>query len=80
MANFKDEVDESALDKKTIVVKRITSATKNGDTSFYITDDANQKYIASIKVSDELPFISIGDKMSVDCYNANGYLIITKIN
>lgn len=80
LANFKDEVDESALDKKTIVVKRITSATKNGDTSFYITDDANQKYIASIKVSDELPFISIGDKMSVDCYNANGYLIITKIN
>ena len=59
------------LEKKTITIKRITTATKNGDTSFYITDENNNKYIASIKLSDKLPFISAGEKLEIAYYNKN---------
>ena len=43
----------------------------NGDTSFYITDENNNKYIASIKLSDKLPFISAGEKLEIAYYNKN---------
>ena len=71
LSSVDNEISDELLEKKTITIKRITTATKNGDTSFYITDENNNKYIASIKLSDKLPFISAGEKLEIAYYNKN---------
>ena len=71
------KVDENLLKTKTIVVKKITNAVIDGNTYYYITDTDNNKYIASIKVSNYIPFITANDTLEIMYYNETS---ITEIN
>ena len=52
-----------------ITVSNISNATIDGNTYYYIVDSDNKRYRASIKVnSNKLPFIKIGDKITI-AYN-----------
>jgi translation elongation factor P/translation initiation factor 5A len=57
--------DSNIVTEKEIVVKNITSSVKDGNTWYYITDTNGKKYKAKITLSDNLPFISNGDKVKV---------------
>ena len=55
--------------KKEIVIKDITSAVIEGNTSYYITDTNNNLYIASIKINKNLlPFLTKESKVNIS-YN-----------
>lgn len=78
--NYADEVSDDILEKKTITVKSISSAIKSGNSYYYITDTNNKKYIASIELSDNLPFIANGDKLNIGYYESKKEIIsITKL-
>jgi hypothetical protein len=70
LKSIKQEVKEDELVKKEIVVKKITSANINGYTHYFITDGEN-KYKLSIELSDNLPFVEVGDKLTIGYYDTN---------
>ena len=70
LKSIKQEVKEDELVKKEIVVKSITSANINGYTHYFITDGTN-KYKVSIELSDNLPFVSVGDKLTIGYYDTD---------
>jgi hypothetical protein len=57
--------ESNIVTEKEITVKSITSSVKDGNTWYYITDTTGKKYKAKITLSDNLPFISNGDKLKV---------------
>lgn len=78
--SFKEELTEDVLTKKTITVKKINQANISGTTYYYILDENNKKYKASISINEELPFISIGDKMVIGYFKESDSVIeISKI-
>jgi hypothetical protein len=74
LKSMKTEVKEDELIKKDIKIDSITSAIMNGYTNYYIVSD-NQKYKASITLSDELPFINVGDTITIGIYNSTSQII-----
>ena len=72
---YADEITEDMLVTETITVKRITSATKNGDTYYYVTGDNNKKYVLSIGLSDELAFLNVGESIKVGYYDNDDTII-----
>ena len=72
---YADEITEDMLVTETITVKRITSATKNGDTYYYVTSDNNKKYVLSIELSDELAFLNVGESIKVGYYDNDDTII-----
>lgn len=75
-----NDVKEDKLISKEITVSKITNAVSDGNTYYYIVDTNNQKYIASIKVSNILPFINSGDNITVKYYKEQNIIEIKKIN
>lgn len=67
LKEYAEEVKTDLLEKKEIKIKRLTTATLNGTTYFYITDEKGIKYKASIELGDELAFLNIGDTLSISC-------------
>ena len=63
-----------------IIIKSIKSSVINGTTYYYIIDSNNQKYKASIELSDNLPFINNGDKLKVSYLQEEDIINITKID
>lgn len=72
---YADEITEDMLVTETITVKKITSATKNGDTYYYVTGDNNKKYVLSIELSDELAFLNVGESIKVGYYDNDDTII-----
>ena len=64
----------------TITIKKIETAVINGNTYYFITDENNKKYKASIELSDELPFKKGGDKLNISYASEEDITIINKIN
>ena len=64
----------------TITIKKIETAVINGNTYYFITDENNKKYKASIELSDELPFKKDGDKLNISYASEEDITIINKIN
>ena len=58
-------VSSDILKSKDITVSKITNAVKDGNTYYYIVDSEGNKYVANITVSDILPFVSNGTKLSI---------------
>ncbi len=54
---------------KSITVSRISSAVIDGNTYYYIIDTDNNKYVANIKISSMLPFVSKGDTIKINYFN-----------
>ena len=65
---------------KEIIIKSIKSSVINGTTYYYIIDSNNQKYKASIELSDNLPFINNGDKLKVSYLQEEDIINIIKID
>ena len=53
---------------KVITVEKIASVVVDGNTYYYILDDEENKYKVSIKISNKLPFINVGDRIEIS-YN-----------
>lgn len=66
---FSTEISDELLTKKTIVIKKISQATKAGDTYYYIIDENNKKYKGSISLNDQLPFLTSNNKLDIGYYN-----------
>lgn len=79
LENYADEITEDILTKEEIVIKKISSATKNGNTYYYIVDENNKKYIISIDLSDKLPFINVGDKLNIGYYKQDEIIEVIKV-
>ncbi len=63
-------VDNSKIENKKIVIKNITSAVINGNTSYYIVDSENNYYVADISINKNiLPFLNVNDVIDIS-YNA----------
>ena len=68
--NYAEEISDDILVKKDITISSIKSATKSGNTYFYITGSDSKKYIASIELGDKLAFLSNGDKITIGFYES----------
>lgn len=78
--SYAEEVQDDVLTKKTITIETIKDATKSGDTYYYITDKEGHKYVASIKLSDELPFKSANDTLTIGYFDSDAKIIeISKV-
>ena len=76
-----DKLTQNGEDiSKEIIIKSIKSSVINGTTYYYIIDSNNQKYKASIELSDNLPFINNGDKLKVSYLQEEDIINITKID
>jgi len=64
----------NANNTKVITVEKITSVVIDGNTYYYILDEEEKKYKVSIKVSNRLPFINVGDRIEVN-YNRETEII-----
>ena len=73
------EISEDKLKEKEIIVNKIISAVKDGDTYYYIVDNESKKYVANIKVSDKLPFVTSGDSIHISYYSDSDIREIKKI-
>lgn len=73
--NYADEISDDIIAKKDITIKNIKSATKGGNTYFYITASDNKKYVASITLGDSLAFLTNGDKLTIGYYEKESDII-----
>lgn len=83
--NYLDSYGGGVVDDKLvtaeITVKSITSATIKGNTYYYIVDTEGKKYKVSIELSDTLPFIKSGDKLTVKyTETTNEVITVSKLN
>lgn len=79
LERYAEEISDNILHKETITIKNIKTATKNGNTYYYITDNDSKKYIVSITLGDELAFLTTGDKISIGYYDTSEITEIIKI-
>lgn len=80
LSQYAEEISDEIITKKDIKVKTIKSATKSGNTYFYITSENNKKFIASINLSDMLAFVSSGDTITIGYRESEKEIIeITKL-
>ena len=83
--NYLNEVDlesnkNNELKTKEITISKIKEAVIDGTTYYYITDNNNSKYKASIKIAKEkLPFIEIGNKITIEYSNDSDVIEIESI-
>ena len=74
LKSIKTEANDDELVKKEIKINSISTAIINGYSYYYIVSD-NQKYKASISLSDELPFLKEGDILTIGIYNIDSEII-----
>ncbi len=72
-----DEISEDDLMKTTITITYLNQVNIDGTTYFYIMDESNQKYYASIETNTSvLPFIAIGDQLDIGYYSEDDLIEI----
>lgn len=76
--SYAGEISDDSLLQKEIKVKKITTAIKNGNTYFYITDTENNKYVSSIEISENLVFIEEGNTLKIGYYDTTSEIIEIK--
>lgn len=79
LQSYAEEISDNIINKKTITIKNIKSATKSGNTYYYITDTESKKYVVSISLSDELAFIGANDKLTIGYYEEHDITEIIKL-
>ncbi len=78
LSSYTSDISNDLLVKKDITIQSIKSATKNGNTYFYITASDSKKYVASITLGDQLAFLTSGDKISIGFYENDNEIIEVK--
>lgn len=79
LQSYAEEISDNILTKKDITVKTIKSATKSGNTYYYITDSESKKYVMPITLGDKLAFIGVGDKLSIGYYENADIIEVVKL-
>ena len=79
LQSYAEEISDNILTKKDITIKSIKSATKSGNTYYYITDSESKKYVMPITLGDKLAFIGIGDKLSIGYYENSDIIEVIKL-
>ena len=79
LSNANINNDGKASKSKEITVKSINSVVIDDNTYYYILDTEDKKYKVSIKVSNELPFITIGDNLNISYNRENTVTDIVSI-
>ena len=79
LGDVNENADDSALKTKTITIKFIKEATINGNSYYYITDDNDNKYKVSIAISDNLPFLKVGNTLKIGYLIENDITLISRI-
>lgn len=74
LASTKKEANDDELVIEEIKVENINTAIINGYTNYYVTS-ASKKYKMSINLSDNLPFIKVGDTIKVGYYETEDNII-----
>lgn len=74
LASTKKEANDDELVIEEIKVENINTAIINGYTNYYVTS-ASKKYKMSINLSDNLPFIKVGDTIKVGYYETEDDII-----
>lgn len=74
LKSIKKEAKDEELVKAEIKVDNISTAIINGYTNYYITSE-DKKYKISISLSDTLPFVKIGDTISIGYYDTENEII-----
>jgi len=77
--NTKSEIKEDELIIKEIEVKDISVANIGGYSYYYIVDSNDIKYKASITLSDNLPFVRVGDKLKIAYLKEKNIIDIEKV-
>lgn len=73
--SFEKEIKEETLTKKDIKIKKINEVVKSGNTYYYILDNENNKFKVSINLSDNLPFLTNGDIITIGYYDSKKEII-----
>lgn len=74
LASTKKEAKDDELVIEEIKVENINTAIINGYTNYYVTS-SSKKYKMSINLSDNLPFIKVGDTIKVGYYETEDNII-----
>ncbi len=75
-----NEENTNAMIEKSIIISKITDASIDGTSIYYITDTNNQKYRASIKINKNLlPFLEEGQRIKVKYKKENQVIEIEEI-
>ncbi len=71
-----DELDEVNLVQEEIVVRDIIPVLIDGNSHYFLVDDDDQKYFVNINVNKNLlPFLNVGDKITVGFYEREDEII-----
>lgn len=80
LSGRKDTVSPSDNLVSKITVKQISSASNDGETSYYILDNENKKYKAPIKAGEAiLPFLRSGEVIKITYFEGDKINTITKV-
>ena len=79
LKNVKTEISEDKLVVKTIEVIDISVANINGTSYYYILDNEGKKYKASINLSDNLPFVKIGNNLKIAYLKEKDIIEVEKV-
>ena len=60
-----NDVNKDKLIMRDIVISSISSYTVSGNSVFYIMDNKENKYSVEIGISNKLPFLHVGDKITI---------------
>lgn len=74
LKNIKEEAKDEELIIKEIKINSINSANINGYTYYYISTE-NEKFKVSISLSDNLPFVKVGDTIKIGYYESTNDVI-----
>jgi len=82
LAEYADKVviDDDTYITRSITVTKITQATTDNKTYYYIVDELGKKYKVSIEKSDLLPFIEVGNVVNISYLIEQNITEIIKIN
>lgn len=76
-----EEIGQKELDTVTSPVSAISSAVVGGNTAYYIMLEGNDNvFIASISLNDRLPFVSVGDTLTINFYTEDDKVTVMSID
>jgi len=79
--NVSFEIDSNKLIQQEIKIKSISTANIDGNTYYYFTSTEDKKYYVSINVNTKLlPFVKVGDNLSINIYKESDVTEIIEIN
>ena len=76
-----EEIGQKELHTVTSTIKAISSAVVGGNTAYYIMLEGNENvFIANISLNDRLPFVSVGDTLTINFYTENDEVTVMSID